>query len=202
MKRKKKIILIVSSLLFVVLLSGGGYLLWRVFPPVLNSNPVVMDLPFKEYNHIDAIQGFGDLGYQFHNGIDYGINASTKFYAWCKLRVTGIRTWFNEKGGHWQTNIQFAYSWKYSFECAFESWALNETYALLQEAALPVKIGQVLEKGDFIGTLMNYGDSAHVHFGIKENHQDVCPYLFLSPSAKIIFDQLFAKVAYTTNPCN
>jgi len=202
MKRRNKILLISSSVILLILLAGGGYLLWRVHPPVLNSSPVEMDLPFQDYDHINAIQGYGDLGYQFHNGIDYGINLSTKFYAWCKLRVTGIRTWFNEKGGHWQTNVQFAYSWKYSFECAFESWALNETYANYQADALVAKIGQVLEKGDLIGTLMKYGDSAHVHFGMKENHQDVCPYLFLTASAKATFDQLFAKVGYTTNPCN
>ncbi|MHA1367698.1 MAG: hypothetical protein ACTSP5_14985 [Candidatus Heimdallarchaeota archaeon] len=81
------------------------------------------------------------------------------------MRVKGIRTWFNEKGGHWQTSVNFQYNWKYTFDVAFESWALNETYANLQRDVIPLKFGQIIEQGKYLD---NYFTMVQEHTFILE----------------------------------
>ncbi|MHA1211544.1 MAG: hypothetical protein ACTSSH_03695, partial [Candidatus Heimdallarchaeota archaeon] len=153
-------------------------------------------------NVVSSLGGFGEVFYGTHNGIDYGVNASVYVVAFCDLRVNGIKTWFNDKGGHWQTNVGFTYNWKYTFDIVFESWALNETYGNIQRDEIFVKVGQKISRGEIIGMLVYHGSGTHIHFGMKESGTDVCSYLFLSSSAKAQFDTLWLACGSGTVVCN
>ena len=189
MSRKVKILL--GVLIPIVVIAGGlgGFALWNYWPAVWSSAPPEMAFSIEDPDVIHILGGFRE---ETHNGIDYGCNTSVNVLAWCKLRVTGIRTWFNERGGHWQTNVHLQYNWKYNFEICFEPWALNETYGNIQADAIAVKVGQIINQGEIIGLLLYQGSGTHIHFGMKENGNSICPYQFLNTEAKELFDTLWA----------
>ncbi|MBY8993490.1 MAG: hypothetical protein KGD59_03000 [Candidatus Heimdallarchaeota archaeon] len=151
MSRKKKTLLIVFSIIFVIIGGGGGYMLYRAWPATWQRGPPSIDFPIHNSDVIHILGGYGYVpwGDDMHNGIDYGCNASVSIVAWCDLRVTGMKTWFNDGGGHWQTNVGLSYNWKYTFDCVFESWALNETYGNIQRAEIFVEVGQKNDKDNF-----------------------------------------------------
>jgi murein DD-endopeptidase MepM/ murein hydrolase activator NlpD len=193
MDRKRKTRLIVGLSIIVIVGGFGGFVLYKFIPAHWNTNRVVIGFPFADTQYIDAVQGYGEMTWgDFHNGIDIGVNHSTELIAWCDLRITGLKTWFNEGGGHWQTNIGASYNWKYRFDVAVESWALNETYGNLQRDALTIKVGQIVKQGDSLGFLLSFGCCAHIHFGIKESGTNVCPYQFMTPYAQSLVDHFFA----------
>ncbi|MHA1125211.1 MAG: hypothetical protein ACTSO7_04380 [Candidatus Heimdallarchaeota archaeon] len=196
MSRKVKILLGIFIPIIVIGAAVGVYALVIFWPAVWTNAPPVLEIPIENTDVVDIIWGYGDHGGDFHNGIDYGCNASVNVIAWCKLRVKSIRTWFNDAGGHWQTNVGFQYNWKYSFEVCFESWALNETYANIQRAAIPLKFGQIIEQGEVLGQLLYHGSGTHIHFGMKESGKDVCAYQFYSTAAKAEFQYLWALYGY------
>jgi hypothetical protein len=193
MQRKRKIVLIIILGIVVIVGGFGGYALYRLNPAHWTSDSVQISFPLADTQYINAIQGYGEMTWgDFHNGIDIGVNHSTELIAWCDMRIIALKTWYNEKGGHWQTNIAGAYSWKYKFDVAVESWALNETYGNLQREALIIKVGQTVERGESLGFLLWHGSGTHIHFGLKESGDNVCPYQFMIPSAKSTIDYFFA----------
>ena len=203
MSRKKKTFLIVFSIIFIIVGGGGGYILYKMWPATWARGAPSMGFPIANTDVIHILGGYGPKPWMdLHNGIDYGCNDSVYIIAWCDMRVRGIKFWFNDGGGHWQTNVGLAYNWKYTFDCVFESWALNETYGSLQLAEIYVKVGQKVSRGDVIGKLLYHGSGTHIHFGMKESGNDVCPYLFLSPSAKTLFDTLWAQYGDGGVACN
>lgn len=193
MDRKRKMRLIVGLSIMVIGGGLGGFVLFRTMPAHWTTDRVQISFPFTDTQYIDAVQGYGEMVWgDFHNGIDIGVNHSTELIAWCDLRITGLKTWFNEEGGHWQTNIGASYNWKYRFDVAVESWALNETYANLQRDAITVKVGQIISAGDSLGTLLCHGEGTHIHFGLKKSGNDVCPYGYMTPYAQSFVDHFFA----------
>jgi murein DD-endopeptidase MepM/ murein hydrolase activator NlpD len=196
MKKKRKILLSVFISITIIAAGFGGFALYKFWPATWSKNPPVIILPIQNFNVIDCIWGYGDHNGSFHNGIDFGCNASVDVYAWCKLRVVEISTWFNADGGHWQTNILFRNNWQYSFDVAFESWALNESYANLQRNQIIVKINQIIEQGTKIGTLLFHGSGTHIHFGMKKGTRDICAYSFFSNSSKVQFHNLWDRCGF------
>jgi murein DD-endopeptidase MepM/ murein hydrolase activator NlpD len=192
MNRKQKTWIIVCISIFIIIGGFGGFLLWKTYPAHWNTDRVQIIFPIPDIPTIQNIQGFGETpSNSFHNGIDFGTNQSVEVIACCDMRIIEIKTWYNDGGGHWQTNVIGKYNWNYRFECAFESWALNETYGNLQRDAINVSVGQTVKQGEILGTLMHYGEGTHIHFGMRERGTDVCSYQFMTPYAQSIVDQIW-----------
>jgi len=162
----------------------------------------ILCLPLYDFSHCDAIQGYGQITPEYyHNGIDFGVNGTTIIVASHAAYVDEIKFWYNEKGGHWQTNVRLWLNSQWMIEIAFESWAVNETYGQMQRDAILVNQGQYVEANQSIGSLLVHGSGAHIHFGIYSNNEDKCPYSYFSPSAKAIFEAHFYSVNYTQHWC-
>jgi len=203
MKQKRKNGLILGVSIFVIVAGIGGFMLWKFIPAHWSTDRMQIIFPIADIQYIDKIQGWGATPWNdFHNGIDFGSNQSVELIAWCDIRISGLKTWFNDGGGHWQTNIAGNYNWKYRFDVAIESWALNETYANLQRAALTIKVGQIVEQGESLGMLLYHGSGTHIHFGLKENGKDVCPYQFMTPYAQSLTDQIWTMFGPGGSICN
>ncbi len=168
----------------------------------LGENPTI-GLPIYDFSYNNIIQGFGNIPVRpgnttfYHNGIDFGVNATTTFVCPHNAYVDGIKTWYNDKGGHWQTNVELWLNPQWTIEMTFESWALNETYANLQRNAILATQGQYFTTNQTIGNLLVHGSGAHVHFGVLSNGNAICPYDVLTPSAKVTFAAQFFKVNST-----
>jgi hypothetical protein len=155
-----------------------------------------------ELDHLDYMQGFGQiLPDYYHNGIDFGVNQTTVFVASHECVVKGIQFYFNERGGHWQTNVGLLINAEWAVWYGFESWALDESIGQLQRQAIIVEVGQHLLANETIGNLLVHGEYAHVHFQINTYDNAVCPYLYFTPEAKSLFDSVFYKINITANIC-
>ncbi len=161
----------------------------------------IVDFPVEDPSVVHIIWGYGNQNGDHHNGLDFGCNTSVNIVAWCDMEVEDIDTFYNEAGGHWQTNVGLKFNEKYSFVCAFEPWALNETYAYYQEDAIVVEVGQTISRGQVIGELLNFGSGTHIHFGMYDDSEnvDVCPYHYFSETAKSIFDPIWDLNGYGDN---
>lgn len=199
------------TLLLIILVGGAwffgfgpGRMLFYSYDLEKGETPE-LSLPFTDASHLHIIGGFGySTSDFFHNGIDWGFNDTTMIIAAFGGYIIEVKTWFNEKGGHWQTNVRTALNLEWSIEIAFEPWALNETYANYQAAEILVKTGQKVTKGQALGNLVNYGGGTHIHFSLYRNNEAVCPYTYFSTSAKITFDDQFTQFNATrtaTTPC-
>jgi len=195
MARKKKILLAVLIPIIVISLGIGGLYLGAVIRKnrISNLTAPIIDFPVENSNVVKSIWGYGNQSGDHHNGIDFGCDTSVNIIAWCNLEVIDIETFYNEGGGHWQTNVGLKFNEKYSFVCAFEPWALNETYGYYQHDAIVVEVGQTISRGEVIGELLNYGEGTHIHFGMYDDTEnvDVCPYHYFSETAKSIFDPIW-----------
>ncbi|WXG47029.1 MAG: hypothetical protein WED05_10280 [Candidatus Atabeyarchaeum deiterrae] len=186
------------------LIAFSGVFSWFMFfrhPWVspLGVNPAI-GLPLYDYSYNNKIAGFGQITpTYYHNGFDFAVNASTTFVAAHEAYVDGIRTWYNDKGGHWQTNVELWINPQWTIEMAFESWALNETYANLQAGQILVSVGEHVMTNQSIGILQHFGDGSHVHFGVGTWGNYICPYDAFTASARATFVTQFYKVNTTTD---
>ncbi|MHA1651146.1 MAG: M23 family metallopeptidase [Candidatus Helarchaeota archaeon] len=162
----------------------------------------ILCLPLYDFSHCDAIAGFGQVSPDYyHNGIDFGVNDTTAIVAPHAAYIEMIQFWFNEKGGHWQTNIRLWLNSQWTLEIIFESWALNETYGQMQRDAILVSKGQYVEANQTLGSLLVHGPGAHIHFSVYSNDVGQCPYNYFSPSAKATFEAHFYLVNCTQYWC-
>ncbi|MFW9923210.1 MAG: hypothetical protein ACFFDW_08000 [Candidatus Thorarchaeota archaeon] len=205
MKRKFKILLGIFIPLIIIGAGAGGFALWVYWPAELSREAPVLDFPVAVTTVIHIIGGYGITPWgSFHNGIDFGCNATVEILAPCDLRMTGIRTWMysTDPPDRWQTSVQFRTTWGFELSIAFESWALNETFAEIQREAVPLTINQMVSRGEVLGTLLYHGDGCHIHFMVKYKGIAICPYPLFSPTAKALFDPLFAICGVGGIPCN
>lgn len=207
MKKIGKILLGIFIPIIIIGAGLGGFAIWDNWekrPAEWTFAAPVLDFPVANLSVIHIIGGYGYTPWgTFHNGIDFGCNASVNILAPCNVRVSYIETWlYSPENGLWQTEVHFATTWNYEFCLTFESWAENETYANLQREQVLLEVNQKVSRGTVLGTLLYHGEGCHIHFGMKYKGEGICPYLLFSPEAKAIVDTLFTLYNPTGTPCN
>jgi hypothetical protein len=202
MSKKLKIL---AGLIVISVCVGSGltwFLLFRHPSTLALGQTPAIGLPLYDFTHNYMIGGFGNIHRPdnttyYHNGIDFAVNRTTDFVCPFNAYVDDIKTWFNDKGGHWQTNVRFWINSQWEIEMVFESWALNETYAKFQASNVTVTQNQFVASNQTVGYLQVFGGGAHVHFGVYTNSNAICPYDVFTPSAKATFATQFFKVNST-----
>jgi len=186
-------------LIFVVIISGTSIYLWQAgyfehYALPIGQDPI-LNLPFTNSSNLWLIQPFGQLTSSFyHTGIDYDFNGSVIITAPTNGTVDRLEFGYNEKGGHWQTNLFIILNKEWLIIIGFESWAETEAKGKIQLEEIVAKVGVKVQTGDKLGTLLNHGTGCHIHFSLRQKNIDVCSYNYLSPDAKVEFDTLFARV--------
>jgi hypothetical protein len=197
MKRSTKI----ASVFLVFGIASGatlGIFAFVVFPLLPWQQPS-MRLPLNNFDTFDIFNSFNSAN---HNGLDFGVNASTSIVAPCDMFVFEVKCWYNERGGHWQTNVRAYLSFTWMLEIAFESWATDEPRARVQEQAITGKAWTRLPAGALLGTLLYEGEGAHIHFMIKENNAAVCPFPYFTPAAQASLTAALASINHTVPVCS
>lgn len=162
----------------------------------------VLSLPIKETDHINDIQAFGDLGSYKHNGIDFNVIQATTILCPHDAYVEDIRFYYNDAGGHWQTNVRLDLNDEWWISMKFESWASSEEEGQAQADAINLTIGDKLNQGQEMGMLLSQGEYSHLHFDVDNNGTYLCPYSYFSADAKSEFDVLFSQYGTSEQPCN
>lgn len=192
-----------AAALAIVLFSVAGISVWYIFfryPDTVpfGENPVLI-LPMYDFSHNDFIQGFGQIHPDYyHNGFDFGVNDTTAIVAPCNAYVFDIKSnWYNEKGGHWQTNVELRLNVQWHISIPFESWALNSSYGALQANQITVHVGQYVAANQTLGHLLSHGEHAHIHFSLISYDTHVCSYYYFVEPARVIFLYQFSLVNIT-----
>ncbi len=196
----KKSTKVASAFLAIGIAAGATLAIFAfaVFPLPPGQQPS-MRLPLDS---LDTFNCFNSFNSSSHNGLDFGVNASTPVVAPCDVFVLEVRCWYNDKGGHWQTNLRASMSFAWTLEVAFESWATDEPTARLQEQAIAAKAGTRVAAGASLGTLLYEGDGAHIHFMIEENNVAVCPFPYFTPGAQASLTAALVAIGHTVPVCS
>ncbi|MBN1328318.1 MAG: M23 family metallopeptidase [Candidatus Heimdallarchaeota archaeon] len=197
----KKGIKILLGVFIPLMIIGAGIGVVKISELIKNRHtatlePPSIDFPVENIDIIHIIWGYGNQSGDFHNGIDFGCNTSVNIIAWCDMTVVDVTTFYNEDGGHWQTNVFLEYNKRFYFDCAFEPWALNETYVNYQRDAINVNIGDTIQRGEVLGMLLYQGSGTHIHFGMYDQGEAVCAYQYFTEEAKLTFNTLWDKYGW------
>ena len=119
-----------------------------------------------------------------HNGLDFFFNDSAPVLAMAPGQVFTID--FVDTGAsvnryHIRINIRF--SREIVLNYGFEPWTNNENDARKQLEQLQINVGDWVNIGDKIADFVAYNESAHIHFDIKLNGNQVCPKDYFSDDA-------------------
>ncbi len=206
MLSKRAKILLVTALIAGSLTGITWYLLSpKPLPDTLpkGQNPSLI-LPLSNLTYNDYIGGYGQVTPEFwHGGFDFGVNGTTRIVSPCNAYVKYVeRNWFNEMGGHWQSNVDLHLNGEWEVRFAFESWTIDEGLGGIQGDAISVEVGQYIGAGGTLGSLLCHGSSAHLHFGLLHNGEEICIYPYFTDPAKIAFADQFARVGTTAAWCN
>ena len=191
----------VASVFLVIGIAAGatlGIFAFAVFPLPPGQLPS-MRLPIDDFSTFVRFNSFNSTG---HNGLDFNVNASTPIVAPCDVFVFDVKCWYNDRGGHWQTNVRAYMSFTWTMEIAFESWATDEPTARLQEQAIVARAWTRVAAGAPLGTLLYEGDGAHIHFMIKENDAATCPFPYFTPAAQASLSAALAAIGHTVPVCS
>ena len=199
MKKKSKVTII------VVCVCATVFGAWILFSGVLKPNypdtltpghlPTIY-LPINNFSRVDMIQGYGQITPDyFHPGIDIQVNNTTPIVAPCNAYVSLIQpNYYNEIANVYQTNIQLSLNDQWTILISFESSAANATFGAYQVGNISLTLGQYVTTNQSIGNLLQQGPNARIHFGIKSYEIWECPYRFFCCSARLTFEEQFARV--------
>lgn len=124
---------------------------------------------------------------QAHDGLDFTPNQNLAvFHAAVPGVVTNVDPYFNPGNGYWQVNVrvEYAHDHTHALNYAFEPMGDSTDDRDAQLAEIDVVVGQVVALGDVIGRLVVVGAHAHLHFGLFEVWDQVCPEPFMSEAVR------------------
>lgn len=121
-----------------------------------------------------------------HNGVDFfSIGGQATFQAVCPGEIDWINLFLNPGNGRWQVNVAISYNSRFSVEYAFEPTPADQAGGQAQLAAISVIEGQTVAAGDTLGVLIAGDSMSHVHFGLRDNNNDVCPSPYFTEAAAV-----------------
>lgn len=158
---------------------------------------IVLDVPFANISEFKYIHpGFSvsaDSGAPWgftHLGLDLILAGdSAHVIAPSSGTIEFADIYQNEHNFQWQVNLRVRFNEEFLYHLLFEPRAHTREEAEYQRAAMPLVVGQKVERGDFLGTIFDLsggdmsGGGATVHFDIWKGEQNICPAPFFTPEA-------------------
>ena len=142
---------------------------------------------------------------QTHDGLDFTPNQNLAvFHAAAPGVVTNVDPYFNPGNGYWQVNVavDYAHDHTHGLNYALEPMDDSGVYPQEQLDAIDVVVGQTVALGDVIGKLVVVGAHAHLHFGLFEDWDQVCPEPFMSEAVQKELTDLIQRDNPTWKICN
>ena len=119
-----------------------------------------------------------------HRGIDFfSVQDLVPFRAVCAGEIKNVDLFANDKSGNWQVNVSLEYNSTYTVEYAFEPMTNKSADGQTQLDNIFMRKGQEVQQGDLLGNLFYGANGTHVHFGVRENNDDICPELYFTQAA-------------------
>ncbi len=133
-----------------------------------------------------------------HCGLDIHFMNGSSVVAGAPGKVTRFETRDNGPGSanRYTVIIEISFNWSVVLHYCFEPWTNNTVQQDQQLSMIKVRLGDWVMKGQEIGSFLRIEESAHIHFGVKVNHQWVDPRPFYSTEA---YEEMMTLI-HTFNP--
>ncbi|MBD3407536.1 MAG: peptidoglycan DD-metalloendopeptidase family protein [Candidatus Lokiarchaeota archaeon] len=191
MNAKKKAILILP---LIVIVSIIGYSYYTM--STSDAEPPTLEFPIAEPENIEKLSAYhtpdwGEPGI-YHNGIDLITSDNVTIISPTAGTVIAKTEHINTYGGNMLFTISIEYNWAWQIDLVLEPDFYDDTNNSLQTSMIEVEVGQSVETGDEIGTLLYNGPSyhSHLHYMLRVQGTDVCAYNYSSSAAQTIFDNI------------
>ncbi|MEI7640842.1 MAG: hypothetical protein WCJ46_04975 [bacterium] len=194
MKKNILFLMLFIGLIFIFGCKGGplGADPWSAQP--------VLDFPIAVPGLVQRLAAFGTpnwSGSEAHNGVDLVLNttvASAKIIAPCKGTITKIEmksNSFSHPPGQLLLTVEIMVSMDWQVSLNLEPGTTDEALKTSQRDAIKVKVGQKVDTGTEIGTLLR-GEQGYTHLHYMAIHmgKQICVYNVSSNEARAIFEAI------------
>lgn len=169
---------LVFSLCILTLIPGCS----SPYLPIYNTSAISLVTPYVSISDVSRISHYVVTSSGGHNGFDFLATQNMTMRAAAAGTVMDVERKTNSVHGVLQVNLRIRINDKYTTVYNFEPFTTTISEIEAQEAAILVAAGDHVSQGQIIGTLLPYDSSAHVHFGVKEYADEVCPETFFADS--------------------
>ena len=151
--------------------------------PIYNTAPISLATPYVAITDVSRIGNYVVTSSGGHNGFDFLATQNMTVRAAAAGTVMDVERRSNSAHPVLQVNIRVRVNDKYTTVYNFEPFTGTESEIVTQESAILIHAGDHVSQGQTIGTLLPFDtSSAHVHFGVKEYADEVCPETFFATS--------------------
>lgn len=205
MNKKRKAVL---AFPIIAILIGVGYL-FILGIPIGFATPT-LEFPILETHRIERLSAYhtpnwGEPGV-FHNGIDLVISDDVTVVS----PVRGTVLWMSENINPYAGNVLFditiAVNLGWYISLVLEPGFMDATNNSLQSNMIDAEVGQRVEPGDELGTLLFSGNYPHLHYMLSSFGSNVCAYNYSSFSARSTFESIAlasnSTILYPHDPPN
>ena len=184
-----------------VVVAGGALFLLRdiIFAPGPNLDFLPLEFPFQDWHQVTRLAAFGVpnwSGSEPHSGIDLIVDTPAVIVSPTAGTIAAIDTKENPYShpvGQLILGVDIYINRQRKVSLGFEPGTVSPSLKAQQIAAILVKKGDRVQVGTVIGTLL-VGEQgySHIHYSLQDGagHSPVCPYIFSSAAARMIFETL------------
>ncbi len=189
MNKKLKILLLIPILVIGIVV---GYSYVRGIP--LNTADPTLVFPIAESDKIERLSAYhtpdwGEPGV-FHNGIDLVISENVTIVSPTLGTIVSYSENINPYAGNILFEIAIAINLAWEVKLVIEPGFQDTTNNSLQSSLIDVTVGQQVNPGDELGTLLFSDHYPHLHYMLLHFGVDVCAYNYSSSPAQITFNDI------------
>ncbi len=158
---------------------------------------IILAAPFansKEFKYIHpgfSVSADSGAPWRFaHLGMDLiAAKSGARVVAPARGVVDELKIYQNEHNGQWQVNLGVHFNSSFRYHILFEPRAHSQDEVEQQRSAIPLVLGQQLQQGEFIGTILDLssGDlsagEVTIHFDIWKGQKNICPAPYFTAEA-------------------
>ncbi len=189
MKRTMRFLIAIPVILLVVLVSGSIIL----GIPISYDAPA-LEFPIYESDRVVRLSAYhtpdwGEPGV-FHDGIDLVISGNVTIVSPVKGIVISRSESINPYAGNVLFDISILVNWGWHVSLVLEPGFRDSLNNSRQTSMITAYVGQRVEAGDSLGTLLYSENYPHLHYMLFMLGKDVCAYNYSTVHAKGIFDDI------------
>ncbi|MFX0054306.1 MAG: M23 family metallopeptidase [Promethearchaeota archaeon] len=160
-----------------------------------------LEFPISEPDRVERLSAYhtpdwGEPGV-FHNGIDLVISDDVTIVSPVRGTVVAMSENINPYAGNVLFDVAISVNWGWEVKLVLEPGFLDSVNNSLQSTMIDATVGQQVEPGDILGTLLFSDNYPHLHYMLFSFGSDVCAYNYSTTEAKSTFESIAVRSGST-----
>lgn len=182
------------SAILIVLVGSAVLSYFVFFSDVITYDDPELEFPILEPEKVERISAYrtpdwGEPGV-FHNGIDLVISDNVTIVSPASGTVVRVSENVNPYAGNVLFDVTIRINPTWAVHLVLEPGFVDEFNNSLQSDNILVSVNDILEAGDYVGTLLYSESYPHIHYMLMNQGSDVCAYNYSSQAAQDTFDEI------------